>query len=253
MKFNIRVVGVILLAILALLLGYTINRNYELTSNISIKEQNIKALNDSVRVEKNKVGQLEYSKGVLIAEKGNLSSINKKLAEELEKTKGKVSEITNYDVEINPTIDGPVITKKDSVYKINEGEYVINWNFDTIYNKNNWRYLDGTTTFIVKSGETIEIHPKFSQINNEKNKINITQGIREKDGLIEVFVTSDHPFFKVSDIQSVIINPKDHVVNDIIKTKPKRFGIGPVLGYGFTENGSGYFIGAGVSYNIIRF
>lgn len=253
MKVNLKIIGVILLGVLALLLGFSINRNYKLKNEISISEQNIKALSDSVRIEKNKVGQLEYVKGVLISDKDKLSSLSIKLAEELANAKGKVSEITNYDVVIKKGDVKPSISKRDTIFNTSEGDFVVNWNFDTIYNKNNWRKLNGETYFSVKSGEIVSVTPKYSKILEDSDKINITQGLRKKGDLIEVFVTSDHPYFSVENIESVIIDPKDHVINDIVKPKVKRFGIGPVIGYGLTENGLNYFIGAGVSYNIIRF
>lgn len=247
---NIKKIGLALLIIMAIILGFNINKLNSTIDELNIEKQNNKALLDSVRINKDKIGELEYSKNILVSDKDKLQELNKNLYDELNKIPGKVSELTNYDVTLKS--EKEQITKKDIVKKKSDSEYVINWNFDTIYNKNNFRKLSGKTHVLVKNDSTM-IYPIKSIITNEENKINITQGIRKKDGMIEVFIKSDHPSFKVDKIESVIIDPKDHVVNEFITIKPKKFGVGPIVGYGITPNGPNYFIGVGVMYNIIKF
>lgn len=253
MKLNIRIVGVIMLGLLALILGYTIKKNYDLKDTTNTQEQNIKTLRDTLRVELNNAKQLEYSKGLLITEKKNLKNLNDKLSDELKKSQGKISELTNYTAKVNPTEKSPITSKKDELKSSNNTDFSIAWNFDTIYNKNNELKLSGETYFTFIKGDSIQIIPKRSTIFNLEEKINITQGLREKNGLLEVYVTSDHPYLKIDDLSSVIIDPKDHVLNQIITQKPKRFSLGPVMGYGFTNNGTAFFIGVSVGYNLIRF
>lgn len=251
MKINIKIIGFILLIVVSLFSGYLINLYYGAKDETRIDKQNIKALKDTLRVTKNKIGELEYSKATLISDKDDLSGLNKELSEELKKAKGKISELSKYSITVNPTKDAPIKSTKDTLIKKDDEEHKITWNFDKKYNEFNWLKLSGETNFIID--EKGNVIPLGSNLLTLEERINITQGLREKDGLLEVFIKSDHPFFNVNDLESVIINPKDHVLNSVIKEKAKRFGLGPVIGYGFTQNGTTYFIGAGLTYSIIRF
>lgn len=54
-------------------------------------------------------------------------------------------------------------------------------------------------------------------------------------------------------LDSIRVNQRNTIVERYIKSKPKRFGIGIVGGYGLSKDGVSPFIGVGVSYNLWRF
>lgn len=233
---------------------YLYDETKKMEADKKIADQNIIALNDSVRVTKNKVGQLEYSKSVLVSSKKDLERLNKDLYDKLKRTEGKVSELTDYIVIIDQTKDGPKGSTRDNVIKLSDDQYKITWAFDTIYNENNYRKLLGESKFKVDTtNNLLSLVDVSSLLLKDESKINITQGIRKKDGKVEVFVTSDHPYFSVSDISSVIIDPETHVVTEFIKTPVKKFGIGPAVGYGYNGVKFSPYIGFSFQYNIIRF
>ena len=58
--------------------------------------------------------------------------------------------------------------------------------------------------------------------------------------------------YKVS-LDSIKVYPRNTIVEHYIKSKPKRFGIGVVGGYGLSKDGLMPFVGVGVSYNLFSF
>lgn len=212
-------------------------------------EQNQKALTDSVRISKNKVGELEFSKNILVSEKKDLSKLNKELADELKKTKGDVYELNKYIIHLKgrPQPIPTSITISDSIVKLD-------WEKDTIFNVGNSRFIKGQTIFKAKIfKDSIIFTDVSSMLINDEVKLTVFQGFREKDGNLEVFVRSNYPGFELKDLTSVIVDPKDHPILNKFSEKPKRFGIGFYGGYGLGINGLSPQIGIGLQYNIIRF
>lgn len=231
------------------------NRIGKLKKDLSISEQNQKALADSVRFTKNKVGDLESSINVLIADKKDLADLSQELADELKKEKGKVSELNKYIANIKPQII--YVPTEVIVYKpIGEdgsGIYGFESKYDTTYNKNNYKKFEILTKFSLDTN--FNITPIQTRVKDEIG-FDLVTGLRELDGNIEIFARSNYPNLIITDMKGAIIDPKNHPV---IKkfTKPKRFGIGFYMGVGIymKDNmiGFGPNIGAGVTYTPIQF
>jgi len=250
--------NILIIVILLLLTGAGIFFNHysNVKTNLAIAEQNEKALSDSVRVQKNKIGDLEYSKNILIADKNNLKDLNSDLAEELEKEKGKVRELIKM---VNSIESDTVYIENTLVIYVNEGGdtiYGLEWVHDTIYDAENERHIAGVSKFMVDSIGVI--HPMETVITRDDIKFNLITGLREKDGNIEIFVRSDYPGFETEELAAVIIDPSKH---PILKkfTKKKKFGIGPYVGLGLNVNtwptpnvGAGFSFGIAIHYDIFR-
>jgi hypothetical protein len=245
---------IILLLMFGAWFGYQQYQNLRVDLNIA--EQNQLALADSVRVEKNKVGDLEYSRNILVAEKGELENLSQDLAEELDKEKGKVHQLTKYVVELkNQPPDTVKINNTLIVYA--DGSNGLEWEYDTIYNEENSRSLAGVSKFHIDSNGVVT--PLETEIKKDEIKFNIVQGLREKDGNVEMFVRSDYPGFSVGDLESAIIDPYKHPVLKKY-TKKKRWGLGPFIGGGLGVNmwpspnvGFGVMVGVSVHYSLIQF
>lgn len=54
-----------------------------------------------------------------------------------------------------------------------------------------------------------------------------------------------------ANLDEIHIYPKTVYRTTIIKTKPKKFGIGVHAGYGFSKNGTTPYVGIGVQYNVL--
>lgn len=260
--FNAKKQRNILIVIIILLLcgiGFAFNRINNLKTELTVSSQNERALSDSVRVMENKVGDLEYAKNILITEKGNLKNLNAGLAEELKKEKGKVYELTEYIATIsntNPNGEVDTVYIENTLIVYADSTYGLEWVHDTIYNAENERHLAGVSKFAVDSNGVVT--PLETLITRDDIKFNVVQGLREKDGNIEMFVRSDYPNFGVEELNSVIIDPEKHPVLKKF-TKPKRWGVGPYIGvgfdYGLTNKNVDASIqfGFGITYSIFRF
>lgn len=79
------------------------------------------------------------------------------------------------------------------------------------------------------------------------NNVSVVIG-EEKQGFMKprrtvVTVSDDNPYSSTKGVRTFSVEGK----------KVSRFGVGPQIGYGFTEKGSTYYIGVGVNYNLINF
>jgi hypothetical protein len=250
--------NILIIIIILLLFGgvYGYRQYQNLRVDLNISEQNEASLSDSVRVQKNKVGDLEYSKNILVSDKKNLESLSKDLSSELKKEKGKVHQLTKYVIKLEKQ-------PKDTI-KINntlivyaDGSNGLEWKHDTIYDLENSRHLAGTSKFDIDSNGVIT--PLETIITKDEINFNIIQGLREKNGNVEMFVRSDYPGFSVNDLQSAIIDPKNHPVLKKY-TKKKDWSVGPFVGVGLGLNtwpspnlGFGVMVGISVQYSIFKF
>lgn len=86
---------------------------------------------------------------------------------------------------------------------------------------------------------------------NTFSNLNLTIG-REKQGLFK----KSKPFAIAND-DNPYTNIKDMRTYQVTLPKPKRIGVGPYIGYGLTLTGedvkTGWQVGIGVNYNLIRF
>ena len=73
---------IIAVIVLLLLTVFNCNKSRNLRVDNNILEQNKKALSDSIRVTKNKLGEIEYSKNILVSDKKDLKDLNADLANE---------------------------------------------------------------------------------------------------------------------------------------------------------------------------
>lgn len=250
--------NIILIVLILLLLGssgiayYFYNKNNELELQSRINEQNKVALEEEIKITKNKVDEVEYSKAILISEKDNLSELNIDLSNELKKEKGKVNELTSIVISLNGVIKG--LDVQSNLDKAT-GEYTFDWSTADRYDADNSRFLSGNIKFKIDS-LTREVNNVTATLIKDSIRFKLVQGLRErKDGIIEVFARSNYPGFSVEELNSTIIDPENHpVFQRFIKDKPKKFGFRIYTGYGITYNFSnnrtldGFQVGAGLTY-----
>ncbi|MCK9574563.1 MAG: hypothetical protein WC979_01515 [Candidatus Pacearchaeota archaeon] len=238
-------------------------------------KQNITAQHDSIIVERNKAKEIEYKRGVLAAENGNLKTLNKGLSDEVNKEKGKVIYITKLNAAL-----------KDSIAKLNnttnpgavdvtvnkDGTQTVTFNYDKIYSKGNEHIISGSIDVgflqdstvnvqIIKGNKTFNV--KLPVI--DKNAVNvavedeihvaIVTGLErdKKDNTLRIFVRSDYPGFVISELEGAIIDPqKDPLIKSYFPRK--RFVVGPQIGFGISTGfNPSVFIGIGLTYKIFEF
>jgi hypothetical protein len=223
---------------------------------------NILAMNDSVRIEKTKNGELQFVKSALVTDMKNLKDMNIELYNEVKNQKKAIFYISQMTSVIKDDIKKQ--SNDDIAYKDpSTGADIIKWNFDTI--NDNWsRILNGKSYFTVKydtSGK-YTVKPSYSVIDTLKQTMKLTTGLKAsetKKDMLEIFIKSSYPGMTFTEIDGAIINPEDFK-KYLPKTKPKPFAIGPYvgLGYGITLKNTPqlvpvFNVGIGVQYKIINF
>lgn len=253
--------NVLIIVIVALLVvGYIgWSKIQSLGTKLTMSEQNTKALTDSVRVSKTKNGKLEYSINVMVAEKGDLAKLNKTLADEVAKERGKIHELMAMTGHVTLT---DTIYLTNTLMKYSNGIYGLKWSYDTAFDAKNSRSIAGESGFRQDTIKTMidgkeivgtKIEPLLTRLTKDEVKFNLVVGLRDKDKNIEIFARSDYPNLVITDLQGAIIDPKTHpVLKQFNKTK--RWGVGPYVGVGIgTDLKFMPQIGIGVTFSLIRF
>lgn len=224
----------------------------------TVYEQNIAALTDSLRVYKTKNGELVYEKSSLLTSTKELKQLNNELAEEVKYLKDNPIVIIKWKTKIVhdtvylPVVVGEAYWNEDSTIKT----VPFTWKYDTVYIENNYRKLAGQ--YLVQVDTLLNVVTKSFIISTDEIGMSFTTGLTEsKDGNLEIFIKTPYPGFKPVDVDGALIDPRE---SDVIKKffPPKRWSIGPYIGYGFYfdpvkgKAGSGINAGISVSYGIIQ-
>lgn len=223
-------------------------------------EQNIAALQDSIRTYETKNGELVSEKMALLTDKDNLKNLNKELSDDIKHLKDNplvvtkfVTKIVHDTVYLEPEIDSTGITfNADSTVKI----IPFTWGDSTQFDDNNYRKIGGS--YLVQVDTGLNVTTNNFLITTDEMGLSFTTGITEsKDDQVEIFIKSNYPGFTPTKIDGALFDPRE---SDVIKKyfPPKRWGVGVYGGYGLyfdVQNvrvGHGINLGVGVSYNLFQ-
>lgn len=224
-----RSINVILFIILVVVISLLVSEcqdNTELKSKISVSEVNERALNDSLRVEKNNLGKEIYLKNSLLTSNEKLSSLNSDLSKELDKVKGRVLFLQKMKSTIK--VDTQYMNNEVHVYP--DSRYGLEWSKDTVYSNNNYKKIKGVSFFKIDSLNK-KVFPGFTRIDREEIGLSLVTGIREKDKNLEIFIEPNFPGMKITEIEGAIIDPQK---SDVLKKAfpLKKWSVGPSIGIG---------------------
>lgn len=242
---------ILILAFVFTLMSWGVSTYLGLKTEIKTQQQNQAALLDTLRVTKNKVGELEYSKKILVVKNNSdLKELNRELSDITKKFTGRIHELSQLIAQIKRDT---TIIKNTTLVNLPGNVKGFKWSSEEVFDENNSRTIAGVTKFKFDS-ITKNLIPLETLITEDRVRFNIIQGLRTtKDGKVEMFASSNYPDFSASDLNSVIIDPKSHPSLTQF-TKPKRFKLGVYGGFGTTLNLSnstmmfGPQLGVGVSY-----
>jgi len=239
---NSRVLVTVIVILVLLFAGnWAYNKYINLQTELRISQQNESALKDSIRTTTNKLGQVESSKQIIVAQNArDLKNLNAEMAEKYSKLEGKISSLTSTVIQLQG-----VIQDMDSITTgfagltppdengISKGEFT--WEYDRIFDDENSRSLAGKTRFSVDSTGTNYTNV-FTDITKDVINFELTQGLRTtEDGKVEMFATSNYPLFEVKELNSVLIDPESHPALSQF-SKRKKFSLGIYTGLGGTIN-----------------
>jgi hypothetical protein len=243
--------------VLAIIVVLLIRRCSPSQGEINSLKQNVFALNDSIRTYKTKNGQLIYEKGAIISENGSLKDYNRALYEEIKYLKDNPIVVIKPEIKIVEVPKYIPIYIKDPI-KNSDGSITrtLDWSYDTTYSIGNFRKIYGDFKATVDSSLNLTTSPMH--ISRDEFGMALTTGLTEnKEGLLEIFVTSKYPGFSVTNLDGSLIDPaKSEVLKKYFP--PKRWAIGVYGGFGpyidpfNVKIGMGVQLGIGLQYNIIQ-
>lgn len=216
-------------------------------------KNNIAAIQDKLRTEQNKNGELQYLKLSFVSDVNNLKTLNKELYDEVQKMTGKVVTMSKTIVSIQGTLvniekdrrkDAPIYLKSDT----------LETKFSFIDSAKTWkRSVSGKSVVLMKNiTDSTFAKPLYDILTEDKMDLTIFASLRkrESDDMYEYVLRTDYPnaILKVDGF----VNPKELSNNSIIKDD--NWVIGPFIGVGFGTNFSiTPQIGVGLTYKIIGF
>lgn len=246
-----------LLIVIILFLIFLLRECTPSKSDLNSLNQNVFALQDSIRTYKTKNDKLIFEKGAFITEKSSLESLNKELFDAIKYLKDHPIIVIKPEIRIVEVPKYIPIYIGDST-KNADGSIsrTLNWAYDTTYSKGNYRKIEGNFLATVDSSLNLKTTPMH--IKKDEIGMSLSTGFTEnKEGKLEIFVTSDYPGFSVTGLNGALIDPEK---SDILKKyfPKKRWGLGFYGGYGVYFNprnltvGSGLQIGLGIQYNFLQ-
>lgn len=213
------------------------------TKNIILR-QNQEYYKDSINIERNKVGELQFERAVLVTTRRILKKDSSMLADELKKQNGKVIFLSNTIAKIK---NKPTDTITTIVIKYPDNLFGLKWEFDDNLDSLNYRLLAGETKFILTDSGQVE--PKLTQITRDELGLSLQTGLVEDDGILTIFIKSNKHGFSVTQLEGAIIDPKKSKVLRAMMPK-HQWVIGPTFSTGIMYNPStsnlGPYVGIGI-------
>lgn len=248
----------ILIFLTVIFIFYIIANKDEDTKKLNTLEQNIFALNDSIRSYKTKNNELVFEKGSLIIENGSLKSLNESLYEDLKDLKDKplVAIKTNLKI-VHDTIS--IFTNsKETINSDGSLEKILNWEYEKKFNENNYRKFSASSK--LKIDTLHNLHVDSLHINKDEIGLSLITGLTENGDYLEIFIKSNYPNFSPTKIDGALIEPsKSKILKNYFPDK--KWGLSVYGGYGICIDpretnplyiSNGLQIGIGVSYSIFQ-
>lgn len=199
------------------------------------QKQNIIALQDSIKIYKDKNG-IGFKKAILRLSKSDLKKYNINLYNDLINESGEVKIITKYKLEYRDTGKIYIINKLE---KLTDTNYSLNFNY-----KDSIKQINGKSYFSLKDSIIL---PDKTIIDNFSLKLNLITGIKTENGIDKIFIKTKNENVYITNIEGVDISNY---------YKKKKFSINTSVGYGFIFSDKLYkgpCVFVGIGYNILNF
>ena len=224
----------------------TANARNEASRDAEIASQNLRALSGKIQIEKTKNGFTEAVKSSYVTKINDLEALNADLYQEIKNTKDRVISIikTQTVTQMQPvTMGNEIVNYMDSI------THGLKFRSFTSDSGATWR-IEGESQFRLNNGR---LSAGTTTITKNQTTVNLVLGFKETNDDFQVFARSASPNVTIGELDGVMIIPKKKDITQA-PNKIKRFGIGPQMGVGVTNNLTvNAYIGIGLNYNIIKF
>lgn len=226
----------------------------EATRKAQDAQNNIDALKDTVRQDRDKLGRLQYLKLSFVSDVENLKNLNKDLYEEVKAMKGRVIGMSKTIVEIKGTLEGDTIKGNPNAPLLSKDDTLFH-NLTFKDSGKDWeRLIQAKSAFYIKDGNpNTKVFHQYDILQKDRLKLNIKAALvrRESDGKYEYVLSTSYP--EANLIPEGFVDPmmfKDYFP----KEEQDKWIIGPYIGAGVNNTFSVTpQIGIGIMYRIIGF
>ena len=226
------------------------SRKQSLKQELFKKDQNISALNDIIKVQKTKNGELNSSiNGFVVSEK-ELKDLNTELYKQVKAQKGEVLFLNDAVLKLTQDTTylrkylNLVISQSNQTVPLGNKKFSLPWKLYYNYDAENYDIFEGRT--MLKLIDTSKIEHLNTEMLKRTTQIKLSFGQVIEDNKLRVFVQSKYPGFTVESLKGVFIDPNE---NPYIRRlmKKKHWFNGWQLGIGVTP---GINLGTG-KYSIV--
>jgi hypothetical protein len=247
-------IGVILFAFLFLKqCNNTSNLKKELEQIKMVSERalnNYKASQDTIKIEKNKNGELVAIKLGYEYEINSLTKENKKVIAKYQSALNLVKDVSRINSLLSAElrVKDSIINAGGSVTTLTDSTSTIKFNDIKKWDKYNWRSFNGTVD-VLRDSKTNKLSVTSSRFDFEQG-IELKAAILNNNGINSLRITTAYPGIEFTNIENInLVNDK---LNPALQ-KPKNWGIGVGLQYGINLNDQqtinwGPSIGVGIYY-----
>ena len=238
-NINTNLIKYALIAIFVLLFLRQCNKTQELKSKIEHVQlvadrnyNNLVASQDSIRLEKNKNGELVALKNSYELEVNSLTEENKKVIEDYRRSLNLTKDINNINslLKTEIMIKDSVINSMTSVSLITDSTSLIKFNNIKKWDKYNWRRFNGTINVLRNNKNNLLV--TSSNFNFEQG-ISLNAAILNDNGVNSLKITTVYPGVSFTNIENInLVNDK---LNPALQ-KNKNWGVGFGFGYGINLN-----------------
>lgn len=278
---------VIVVVVISLGFGRSCAKVRDLERQNNIKEQNIIALKDTVRMERTKSGTLEATVAGFISSEKSLKKLNDELYKEVQDQKGNVISLNKIVFQLK---QDAVELKKHINYlesimsqpiQLNDSIYCIPWRLEYDWDSTNFDIYKGETTIGIVARQSVPLSilkgskPLIYQFDNTFNglfelkhynteiierttQVDMSFGQEIVDDRLRVFVTTKYPGFTAISMQGWMIDPNtDPDIKKLMKKKkwiPNTWSVGggPSFGYNVLSGKPYLGIGVNINYNLLQ-
>jgi len=230
---NSKFFGYVVAIVLVIVMATMCQTNIELREALDRSEQNTSALTDTLKKERLKTGELQFTIDGFIASEKELKRLNKDLYDELQKQKGKVislnkivillqqntTDLRKYIAHLKDLLEEPI--------KLNDSTYLVPWTLNYIYDKDTTNYdlFKGQTKvrltwaknrFSMTPDEPVtrsnfelgdvDVKHLGTEMTSRTTQIELVWGQKWENGRLRVFANSKYPGFSITNMQGVLLD-----------------------------------------------
>lgn len=252
---------ILIVLIVFILLGRSCARSKEIQRINEINHQNLLALIDTIKVEKNKNKEQQFIIAGYIADVDELEFLNSQLYNEVEAQSGEVLSLTKvvYQLEQNELAFKNHINYLESIInqpvQINDSTYKITWEKRYDWDNVNYDIYRGQT---IVGLTTSGLKHYDSDVTYRLSQAELTFGQKVENNQLRIFVKTNYPGFTAKSLEGVLIDPNTNsYIRGLIKKKkwlPNTFsvGVGPAFGYDILSTKVYLGIGVNINYNLLQ-